>query len=98
MRVAMYQIWQFVRFGWRAMSHASTASWALSLLPSGITSALLAAWAWLMRLPNPIVAVIFIVVFAIIFLCTLAWLGYREQTRTSPQAHESPHLDRLEIA
>ena len=81
MKYMVGAIWQFVYSGWKAMSHASTASWALSLLPSGITSALLAALAWIEHLPGAVVLLIFVVIFAIIFLCTLAWLGRREQQR-----------------
>ncbi len=63
------------------MSHASTASWALNLLPSGIISALSAALAWIEHLPGAVILLIFVVIFAIIFLCTLAWVGHRKQRR-----------------
>jgi hypothetical protein len=61
------------------MSHASTVSWVLSLLPSGIPAILAAALAWIEHLPGSIILTIFVFVFATIFLCTLAWLGRREQ-------------------
>jgi hypothetical protein len=67
------------------MSHASTASWALNLLPSGITSAVAAVLAWVGQLPSAIIFTISVVVFALIFLCTLAWLGHREQRRVTIQ-------------
>jgi len=75
----MRQILQLICLGWKIMSHASTASWALSLLPSGITSALSAALVWFLEQRGPIVVVTFILVFASVFICTLAFLGSREQ-------------------
>jgi len=75
---AMYHIWQLICFGWKGMSHASTASWVLGLLPSSVSSLLLAALAWAEQLPGAVILTIFIVIFAIIFLCTLAWKGRRD--------------------
>jgi hypothetical protein len=78
----MFQIWpkisQLVCSGWRVMSHASTANWVITTLPNGIVSGALAIWAWFKDQPGPIIAVIFIVTFAAIFICTLAYFGYRE--------------------
>jgi hypothetical protein len=61
------------------MSDASTASCAISLLPSGIASAPSAVWAWLEHLPGAVILMIFVVVFSAIFVCTLAWLGRKQQ-------------------
>src|ERR1700726_1740093 len=75
----MHQILPLICLGWRAMSHASTASWALSPLPSGIASTLSAVVVWFWEHHGPIVVVTFIVVFATVFMCTLAYLGSRGQ-------------------
>jgi hypothetical protein len=77
----MLRILQLICSGWRAMSHASTASWAIGLLPSGATSAIAASLAWVEHLPGAIVLTILIVVFSVAFICTLAYSGYREQRR-----------------
>src|ERR1700730_7188303 len=84
----MHQIWQLICSGWKVMSHASTASWALSLLP-----ALFAAWATFEHLPGPIIAAIFIGLFAAIFLCILAFLGYREQRQHNDVIQPFGHDD-----
>jgi len=79
----MHQVWRLICLGWKTITQASTVAWLLSLLPSTVISIVLASLAWVENQPAATIGVILVVVFGIIFLCTLAYLGYRYPYRHS---------------
>ncbi len=72
----MHHLWRLICLVWKAITQASTVTWLLSLLPSSVISIGLASLAWTENQPAAIISAILIVVFGIIFLCTLAYLSY----------------------
>jgi hypothetical protein len=80
---------KFIKRGWHVVTEAHTAHWLYSLLP-GIPSAVLGFGTWFAGQPWPIVSSIAVVVFAALFLCLLAYLGYRAKTEIHPSS-APPH-------
>jgi hypothetical protein len=67
---------KFVHRGWRFVTEAHTVHWLYSLIPA-VPAVALGWWTQFVGLPAPIIATAATVAFGMLFLCLLAFLGYR---------------------
>jgi len=61
------------------MAEIHLVDWLIGTVIPGIPSVALGWWAWATDLPGPIIAAISLVVFAVVFIAILVFLGYRAE-------------------
>jgi hypothetical protein len=75
------------------LTEAHTVHWLYSLI-AGLPTAGISWWTWYVGQPWPIVAAIAIGLFAAIFLCVLALLGYREESKETTNSGIGSRISR----